>query len=63
MKKILSIFLIFSLIACTKEPELVTNKDNTDNIYYDSVVDIFDEYIPMMNTMVRLKATEGNANK
>ena len=64
MKKIIILLLTFSLISCSNNKEtLVTNKDTTDNIYFDSVVDIFDEYIPMMNTMVRLKVTSGNTDK
>ena len=61
MKKLLILCLLISLFGCNnKQSELVTNEDMTNNTYYDSVVDIFDEYVPMMNTMVRLKITEGN---
>ena len=61
MKKLLILCLIASLFGCSdKQSELVTNEDMSNNTYYDSVVDIFDEYVPMMNTMVRLKITEGN---
>ena len=61
MKKLFIVFLILSLFGCNKpQEELVTNEDMSNNTYYDSVVDIFDEYVPIMNTMVRLKITEGN---
>ena len=39
---------------------LVTN-DNPVTYYMDSVEDIMEDYIPMMNTMVRLKVYKGDA--
>ena len=39
---------------------LVTD-DNPVTYYMDSVEDIMEDYIPMMNTMVRLKVYKGDA--
>lgn len=39
---------------------LITD-DNPVTYYMDSVEDIMEDYIPMMNTMVRLKVYQGNA--
>lgn len=46
----------------TSDSSIVQNDENEEVIYYmESVEDFMEEYIPMMNTMVRLKVVAGDA--
>ncbi|MBQ4342972.1 MAG: FAD:protein FMN transferase [Erysipelotrichaceae bacterium] len=75
MKTIFLILSIFLLTGCTQtssnlNPTPTPTPDSSQSLiqesetvtyYMDSVIDIMDEYIPMMNTMVRLKVYRGDA--
>ena len=58
-KIILTLISIFLLCGCNKETIEVEEKTETKKDYYlEAVVDIYDEYVPMLNTVTKVTYIE-----
>ena len=66
MKRLTIILLcLWLLTACTnkKTEETSIEKPNKQDFYFSSVVDIYDEYIPMLNTVCKLTYHDNEYNE